>query len=159
MSEDDINKECDSILDDYVNKHFGGSQKNTPRFMYRFNKIRENVHFLVLHIIEELKNSGFEPVDCELKIDGDIPGYEVVLPTGQKILLRGSVDRVDILKKARKIISELLTIKQVQRNLNCLIFCTDLICKCLSIFMPLRLAVKSVTVRLLLQEYSICLPP
>ena len=27
MSEDDINKECDSILDDYVNKHFGGSQK------------------------------------------------------------------------------------------------------------------------------------
>ena len=37
MSEDEINKECDSILDDYVNKHFGGSQKNTPRFMYRFN--------------------------------------------------------------------------------------------------------------------------
>lgn len=102
MSEDEINKECDSILDDYVNKHFGGSQKNTPRFMYRFNKIRENVHFLVLHIIEELKNSGFEPVDCELKIDGDIPGYEVVLPTGQKILLRGSVDRVDILKKGEE---------------------------------------------------------
>ena len=44
-------------------------------------------------------------------------------------------------------------------ELNCLIFCTDLICKCLSIFTPLRLAVKSVTVRLLLQEYSICLPP
>lgn len=70
--------------------------------MYRFNKIRENVHLLVLHIIEELKNSGFEPVDCELKIDGDIPGYEVVLPTGQKILLRGSVDRVDILKKGEE---------------------------------------------------------
>ena len=102
MSEDEINKECDSILDDYVNKHFGGSQKNNPRLMYRFNKIRENVHFLVLHIIEELKNSGFEPVDCELKIDGDIPGYEVVLPTGQKILLRGSVDRVDILKKGEE---------------------------------------------------------
>lgn len=30
MSEDEINKECDSILDDYVNKHFGGSQKILP---------------------------------------------------------------------------------------------------------------------------------
>ena len=38
-------------------------------------------------IVNRLRG-GFEPVDCELKIDGDIPGYEVVLPTGQKILLR-----------------------------------------------------------------------
>ena len=102
MSEDEIYDICDGILDDYVDKHFGGTEKNTPRFMYRFNKIRENVHFLVLHIIKELKHSGFEPIDCELKIDGDIPGYEVALPTGQKIMLRGSVDRVDILKKGEE---------------------------------------------------------
>lgn len=102
MADKEITDECDLILDDYVSKHFGGAENNTPRFMYRFNKIRENVHFLVLHIINELKNSGFEPVDCELKIDGDIPGYTVELPTGQKISLRGSVDRVDILKKGEE---------------------------------------------------------
>lgn len=99
MSNEKVCSVCDDILDDYVNNHFGGTEKNTSRFMYRFNKIRENVRFLVLHIIEELKSGGFEPVDCELKIEGDIPGYEVALPTGQKILLQGSVDRVDILKK------------------------------------------------------------
>ena len=102
MADSEITDECDRILDDYVAKHFGGAEKNTPRFMYRFNKIRENVHFLVLHIIGELKNSGFEPMDCELKIGSDIPSYTLVLPTGQKISLRGSVDRVDILKKGGK---------------------------------------------------------
>lgn len=102
MTDSEITYECDRILDDYVAKHFGGAEKNTPRFMYRFNKIRENVHFLVLHIIGELKNSGFEPMDCELKIGSDIPSYTLELPTGQKISLRGSVDRVDILKKGGK---------------------------------------------------------
>ena len=102
MTDSEITDECDRILDDYVAKHFGGAEKNTPRFMYRFNKIRENVHFLVLHIIGELKNSGFEPMDCELKIGSDIPSYTLELPTGQKISLRGSVDRVDILKKGGK---------------------------------------------------------
>ena len=102
MADSEITDECDRILDDYVAKHFGGAEKNTPRFMYRFNKIRENVHFLVLHIIGELKNSGFEPMDCELKIGSDIPSYTLELPTGQKISLRGSVDRVDILKKGGK---------------------------------------------------------
>ena len=94
MTDSEITDECDRILDDYVAKHFGGAEKNTPRFMYRFNKIRENVHFLVLHIIGELKNSGFEPMDCELKIGSDIPSYTLELPTGQKISLRGSVGEV-----------------------------------------------------------------
>lgn len=98
MTDKEITDECDLILDKYVSNHFGGAENNTPRFMYRFNKIRENVHFLVLHIINELKNSGFEPIDCELKIGDDISGYTVELPTGQKISLCGSVDRVDILK-------------------------------------------------------------
>ena len=44
------------------------SKSGTLLRRWPLNKIRENVHFLVLHIIEELKNSGFEPVDCELKI-------------------------------------------------------------------------------------------
>ncbi len=99
MTDEEITNECDRILSDYVSNHFGGAENNTPRFMYRFNKIRENVHFLILHIISELKNSGFTPVDCELKIGEDIPAYTVNLPSGQKIHLRGSVDRVDILKR------------------------------------------------------------
>ena len=99
MSEDDITAECDRILEEYVNSYFGGEENNTPRFMYRFTKIRENVHFLVLHMINELKNSGFTPVDCELGIGSDIPTYSITLKTGQKINIRGSVDRVDMLSK------------------------------------------------------------
>ncbi len=98
MTDEQICDESDIILDDYVNSHFGGAEKNTPRFMYRFNKIKENVHYLILHIIGELKNCEFEPIDCELKIGEDIPGYTVELPAGHKITLRGSIDRVDILK-------------------------------------------------------------
>ena len=98
MSESEITAECDRILEEYVNSHFGGEENNTPSFMYRFTKIRESVHFLVLHIVSELKNSGFTPVDCELGIGSDIPSYTLTLETGQKISIRGSVDRVDMLK-------------------------------------------------------------
>lgn len=99
MSDDELASECDKILDDYVNGYFGGEENNTPRFMYRFTKIRESVHYLIVHIVNELKHSEFAPVDCELKIGEDIPAYTLKLPTGQNITIRGSIDRVDIMQK------------------------------------------------------------
>lgn len=99
MSEDEIIAESDSVLDEYAYSRFGGEEKNTPRFMYRLTKIRENVHYLILHIVNELKHCDFEPVDCELKIGEDIPAYTLKLESGQTITIRGYVDRVDIMQK------------------------------------------------------------
>lgn len=99
FSDDDINSICDKILDNYINEHFGGEENNNARFMYKFIKIRENIHFLVKYIIKELNQSAFEVADCELKIGGEISEYSLELPSGHKIFVRGSIDRVDIMKR------------------------------------------------------------
>ncbi len=82
----------------YLEGYLGGSETKERSFLYRLEVLCDNVLLLLRHIIEELSQSDFEVADCELRIDRDIPAYTVTLPTGQKIAVCGSVDRVDVMK-------------------------------------------------------------
>ena len=61
--------------------------------------MKENSFELIQHLIKELSQSDFKPVDYELNIGNDIPYYTLNLSTGQTITIRGSVDRVDVMEK------------------------------------------------------------
>lgn len=87
-------------IEDYAQKEIGGIENMSARFKYLFYRMKDNAIKLLFHIIEELKQSQFEPTDFELKIGGDkIPTYTIDLEDGSKLSVRGSIDRVDVMKK------------------------------------------------------------
>ncbi len=78
-------------------KELGSSEERTDRFMAQFTIIERNLSIVLRRLLEEFKNSSFVPADFELKIgeNGNIPAYELELPTGEKVSMEGIVDRVD----------------------------------------------------------------
>ena len=70
-----------------------------------YYRYKQNAERLIKHITEELSQSEFEPVDFELAIGGnepDIDAYTVTDENGDKVILRGFVDRIDLMKKDGK---------------------------------------------------------
>ncbi|MBQ1977964.1 MAG: exodeoxyribonuclease V subunit gamma, partial [Ruminococcus sp.] len=103
LSDSAIGSEVKSLMYDYAQIHFGGTDNKSERFMYLFNRVSASVNKLIKHLIEELSQSSFTPVAFELDIGKDIPAYELTLPTGQKVTIKGKVDRADILRKDGKV--------------------------------------------------------
>lgn len=99
---DEIKSDIDKIFKAYADENLGGLEDKTQRFINLFERMKDNSLELILHMIKELSQSDFKPVDFELKIGGDIPAYTLTLPTGHKISICGSVDRVDLMEKDGK---------------------------------------------------------
>lgn len=91
---DFIRQTVERYLDDY----FGGVERKTNAFLYQLEMLCRNMLLLLRHLVNELSQSDFSVADCELNIKDDIPAYTVQLPTGHSIAVRGSVDRVDVLR-------------------------------------------------------------
>lgn len=72
----------------------------------RFNYLYRQLGFIVCEVVDRLVNefsvSEFVPVAFELSIDsdGEVPAYEIPLPDGGTLKLKGSVDRVDVMENA-----------------------------------------------------------
>ncbi len=78
-------------------EEIGGEGERTERFFMQFSIIERNVSVLLKRLIDEFSVCSFVPSDFELEIgtDGAVPGYELELPTGERITVSGKVDRVD----------------------------------------------------------------
>lgn len=98
MTDDALSAFISKITDGYLEEYFGGAGSKTNAFLYKLEMLRRNLLLLLRHLVDELSQSDFEVADCELNIGGDIPAYTLVLPSGHKIAVCGSVDRVDLLK-------------------------------------------------------------
>ncbi len=99
IDSDRIAREVSDALDGYAERHLGGIASKSDRFRYLFYRIKSTAVGLVEHIVTELAQSDFEPVDFELSIGDDIPAYTVALPDGHEVVIRGAVDRVDLMEK------------------------------------------------------------
>lgn len=100
-------RDCDdkrlkALIKKYLNEYvaeLGDEEERTERFSAACRKIRKNAFMVLGRMRMQLSKDSFRPVDFELRIgskDGSgIPSYEVMLPTGDKILVTGYVDRVD----------------------------------------------------------------
>ena len=95
LTEASVADEVSRLLDDYLEMHFGGKEGKSPRFLYLFYRIKSTAVKLVLHMVQELSQSDFTPVDFELGVGDEIPAYVIDLGDGRSLAVRGSVDRVD----------------------------------------------------------------
>ena len=86
----------DRYIEEYV-QEIGGDAERTSRFMAQLEIIKRNLTILLRQMTDEMKAGSFVPSDFELQIgpEGEIPAYELELPTGEKIQIVGKVDRVD----------------------------------------------------------------
>lgn len=104
FSDAKLKEKIKDIMDGYLAGAMGGTENKPKRFIYLYSRLLGTLFEVVKRIIEELKVSDFTPSDFELSIDkdGEISPYEVPLPNGGSIYIRGSVDRVDTMQKDGK---------------------------------------------------------
>ncbi len=101
LSEKEREEEVTKLLEEYLSMHMGGEEEKTSRFLFLYRQLKRVLVSVVERIAEEYLVCKFMPVDFELKMDkdGDIPPYELKLKDGGKIVIRGSVDRVDLMEE------------------------------------------------------------
>lgn len=96
LEDTDISEEIEMISDEYL-AEFGLRESNfSEQLRYIFEDLKNQILFMILDIIEELKNSEFTPVACELHIgkNNEFPPFSVSFAGGE-ICVSGVVDRVD----------------------------------------------------------------
>ncbi len=100
MTDNEINKHIETIIDEYINDEMGGYENKSATFERTIKLIKETAYKVLIRLIVEFKACEFTPVDFELSInhDGAIDPYEVKLINGGTVRVVGSVDRVDMFK-------------------------------------------------------------
>ena len=99
-----INDDVAQAVARYVAEQYGDMAQHDARFNNLIVQLTELSAALLWRVIQELKGSQFVPVDYELPIgrfddDGNgIPPWVLQLPDGATVQVRGTVDRVDLLK-------------------------------------------------------------
>lgn len=93
-------KAVEAVLQEYL-LMIGGEEEKPASFSRLFNGITLTVMMILDRLIAELTMSEFKPVCVELPIGGEngIPPYEVILPDGGRVYIRGKIDRVDEMKR------------------------------------------------------------
>ncbi len=87
---------CDRYIEEYLDSVGGFESVKNTRTDFIISRISRSLKEVVRSISDEMKQSDFEPIHCELKIgnDGLIPAVRFPFKNGD-ILLNGSIDRVD----------------------------------------------------------------
>ncbi len=98
MDDSTIDGLINSCFDEYYDKVFCGDFGKTHTFDYRFARLREQMHYIVKYVQQELENSRFSPVMTEYEVT-HVEGQDQLdlkLEDGRKIVLIGTIDRADI---------------------------------------------------------------
>ena len=98
MSKLDRDKCVLDILDEYFSENLTAGEEMGERFDYLFRQLGLIVCEVVDRLVAEFTNSDFVPAAFELSIDtdGEVGTYDIPLPDGGMLKLKGSVDRVDV---------------------------------------------------------------
>lgn len=93
---DAVRLEAKRVTAQYMEEELGGLENKTPRFRYLFQRLAESAAQVVEQMIEELKNSDFQPVAFELGFGtGDGLPPVTLKVDGITVAVSGVVDRVD----------------------------------------------------------------
>ena len=96
LQDDELFALCDGYIEEYLNSVKGFNTVKNAKTDFIIGRISRSLKEVFLSIRDEMKQSDFEPIACELKIgkDGAIPYIRFDYGEGE-ILLSGSIDRVD----------------------------------------------------------------
>lgn len=100
VSEEEITELVDVIIEEYVKEFLGGSVEWIgERILHQLAHLR-HLALLMLHdILEEIRESAFEPVAFEKNIgkgQESLPAVELQLKNGSAVRLTGTIDRIDV---------------------------------------------------------------
>ncbi len=94
---------CDRYLVQYISEmlHISPETKRVGRIRAMFNRVKRNLERVVSHVLRELEQSDFQPVNVEMSINygSDIKPVRIQLEDGGTACLTGIVDRVDAYEK------------------------------------------------------------
>jgi ATP-dependent helicase/nuclease subunit B len=95
MSRSETDAMCDLYIAEYLDSVIGYHTIETARHKFLISKISRSLKEVVHHLANEFKQSDFKPTHCELKIGGK-DGIPMEFAYGEgKVLINGSIDRVD----------------------------------------------------------------
>lgn len=100
LEESQVSSKIKKLLDDYIGK-IGIEATATIRFNYLLMRLEKTVTIVVMHLIEEFKQSDFETKAYEFPIDinSDIKPLTVELNDGGSLSVHGIIDRIDTMEK------------------------------------------------------------
>ena len=105
FSDEKLKEKIKEYLAEYLDT-IGDESDMTSRFSAICTKIRRNAFKTLRRMRAQFMKDRFRPVDFELRIgaedDNGIPAYELELPTGDKLIVSGFVDRVDTVLSGNK---------------------------------------------------------
>ena len=103
MTEQETDVILSKTLNQYIKEHLGGTDDKSKRYLFMLEKMKFSVKLLLKHVVKELSQSKFTPIDFELRIgnDGKVSPY-TVNSNNANVVINGYVDRVDIYKTEDK---------------------------------------------------------
>lgn len=100
LSDSELEKLLDELLQSYAKEKLGGEEGKSDRFIHLYYRLKHSIQSLMNRAEDELGQSEFKPVDFELEVGGEggIPAYVLTDGSGNKVEIRGKVDRVDVMR-------------------------------------------------------------
>lgn len=97
LNKDDIALEVTQLCDQYINLTVDSIDDLDEKFKYMVGLVKDTVSYLAIALNREFEQSDFRPKFCELNVgDGEaIPGIDVMTDSGNRVTLKGYIDRVD----------------------------------------------------------------
>lgn len=96
ISDEALRERTEHHVSTYIHEQLQDFQDKSPRFVYLFKRLTQNVQTIVLDMAQELRCSDFQPLDFELDFSDREALPPVTLSDGEtKLTLTGIADRVD----------------------------------------------------------------
>jgi len=118
-------EKCEQIIDQVVDKIADGFQNNifqsSNRYKYLVNKLKRISKRVAWTLTEHIKQGDFVPLYYEVGFGDDnqsLPPIVLELPNGEKVVLEGRIDRIDILKDNEKSYVKIIDYKSGNNKFN-----------------------------------------
>ncbi|NLK20836.1 MAG: helicase-exonuclease AddAB subunit AddB, partial [Epulopiscium sp.] len=107
-------------IDDLAPRLSGEILLSSARNKYLIRRLKRITKRAVWALTEHIKRGNFEPAEFEIGFGEDykLPPIVIKLDTGEKIILTGRIDRVDILDKDNKIYVKVIDYKSGNKAFN-----------------------------------------
>lgn len=104
---------------EYAEKRLGGVEGKSGRFKYLYQRLAKSAVFVVLNMVDELRDSEFKPVDFELRFSNGGELQPVEINSGNvTVSINGVVDRVDGWEEDGKLYIRVVDYKTGVRKFN-----------------------------------------
>jgi ATP-dependent helicase/nuclease subunit B len=116
-----IEAKTDEIIDAYIKKIAPDETINTKRMTHLYKKLKRLCLLLIDNVCKEFTDSSFRPAFFELHTngnDGNPAPIEIPLDNGNKVILRGYIDRVDIWKNKDKVYVRIVDYKTGSKSFD-----------------------------------------